>query len=98
MVTHIVMWNFNETLSIEEKEKAAAQMKEKLEALKDIVPGVLSVKVITDPLASSTREIALIGEYEDEAALRTYAGHPEHVNVVETIIKRFCVDRTALDF
>lgn len=98
MVTHIVMWNFVETLSEEERKQAAAEMKEKLEALQDIVPGTLSVKVITEPLDSSTRDIALIGEYEDEAALKTYAGHPEHVKVVENIIKKVCINRTALDF
>lgn len=98
MVTHIVMWNFDASLTEETKKQAAAEMKKKLEALKEIVPGVLSVKVITEPLVSSTRDIALIGEYEDEAALKTYAGHPEHVKVVETIIKKYCTDRTAFDF
>ena len=87
MVTHIVMWNFDASLTEETKKQAAAEMKEKLEALKEIVPGVLSVKVITEPLVSSTR-----------AALKTYASHPEHVKVVETIIKKYCTDRTAFDF
>ena len=96
MVTHIVMWNFKESLT--EEVKKQAEMKEKLEALKELVPGVLSVKVVIHPLASSTRDIALIGEYEDEAALKTYASHPEHVKVVETIIKKYCTDRTAFDF
>ena len=98
MVTHMVMWNFKESLTEEVKKQAASEMKEKLEALKELVPGVLSVKVVIHPLASSTRDIALIGEYEDEAALKTYAGHPEHVKVVETLIKKFCTDRTAFDF
>lgn len=97
MVTHIVMWNFLETLSETEKAEAAATMKEKLEALSEIVPGTLSVKVVTAPLASSTRDIALIGEYEDEAALKVYASHPEHLKVVD-LIKKVCKDRTALDF
>ena len=53
MVTHIVMWNFDASLTEETKKQAAAEMKEKLEALKEIVPGVLSVKVITEPLVSA---------------------------------------------
>ena len=97
MVTHIVMWNFVETLSEAEKAEAAKTMKEKLEALSEIVPGTLSVKVVTSPLTSSTRDIALIGEYADEAALKVYANHPEHLKVVE-LIKKVCKDRTALDF
>ena len=40
------MWNFDASLTEETKKQAAAEMKEKLEALKEIVPGVLSVKVI----------------------------------------------------
>ena len=33
MVTHIVMWNFDASLTEETKKQAAAEMKEKLEAL-----------------------------------------------------------------
>ena len=60
MVTHIVMWNFDASLTEETKKQAAAEMKEKLEALKEIVPGVLSVKVITEPLVSSTNQVQWI--------------------------------------
>ena len=38
MVTHIVMWNFKESLTEEVKKQAASEMKEKLEALKELLP------------------------------------------------------------
>ncbi len=97
MIKHIVMWNFIETLSAEEKREAAVKIKESLEALQTVIPGTLSIQVVTEPLSSSTRDLALIGEYEDEEALKAYAGHPEHIKA-GTFIKQVCKDRTAFDF
>ncbi len=97
MVTHIVMWNFADHLSEEEKAEAAKNMKERLEPLKDVIEGTLSLKVITNPLPTSSYEVALVGEYVDEAALSFYATHPEHLKVVE-YIKTVCKDRAALDY
>jgi quinol monooxygenase YgiN len=97
MVKHIVMWNFVETLTAEEKREAAVKIKESLENLQAVIPGTLSIQVVTTPLSSSTREIALIGEYEDEEALKAYAGHPEHLKA-GAFIKQVCKDRTAFDF
>ena len=63
MITHIVMWNFQEQLSEAEKKEAGQVMKERLEALKDRIPGVVSLKVIINELPGSDKDIALIGEY-----------------------------------
>lgn len=97
MVTHIVMWNFVESLSEQEKKEAARTMKERLEPLKDVIQGTLSLKVVTEPLATSSYEVALVGEYADEEALKYYAVHPEHLKVVD-YIKTVCKDRAALDY
>ena len=72
-------------------------MKEKLEALKELVPGVLSVKLSSIRLAPAP-ETSPSSENMRMKALKTYAYHPEHVKVVETLIKKFCTDRTAFDF
>lgn len=97
MVTHIVMWNFQEQLTAEEKQEAGKVMKERLEALKDVIPGVLSLKVIINELPGSDKDIALIGEYESLEALNNYAVHPAHVEA-GSYIKTVTCNRTCLDY
>ncbi|MDO5422849.1 MAG: Dabb family protein [Eubacteriales bacterium] len=97
MVTHIVMWNFLDTLSQEEKTEAKALIKERLEALKEEIPGVVSLKVVVNPLSGSTKDIALIGEYESAEALQNYAVHPAHLEV-GSYIKTVTCGREAFDF
>lgn len=97
MVTHIVMWNFQKQLTAEEKQEAGKVMKERLEALKDVIPGVLSLKVIINELPGSDKDIALIGEYESLEALNNYAVHPAHVEA-GSYIKTVTCNRTCLDY
>lgn len=97
MVTHIVMWNFQEHLTEDERKKAGQIMKERLEALKDVIPGVISLKVIINELPGSDKDIALIGEYETLDALNSYAVHPAHLEVV-SYVKTVACGRTCLDF
>ncbi len=97
MVRHIVMWNFVETLSDEEKKAAGAKMKEILEPLKDVVPGVVSLKVVVNELPSSNRDVALIGDYESVEALNGYTVHPAHVEAGKFVRSVTC-NRSCLDF
>lgn len=96
MVRHIVLWNFAEGMTEEEKKQAGAKMKEILEPLKDVIPGVLSLQVVVNELPSSNRDVALIGEYESVEALNHYASHPEHVKagkyVKSVTCNRACFD------
>ncbi len=96
MVKHIVMWNFVEQLTEEERKEAGAKMKEILEPLKDQIPGVVSLKVQMNELPSSNRDVALIGEYESVEALNGYAVHPLHVEagkyVRSVTCNRACID------
>lgn len=97
MVTHIVMWNFLETMSDAEKQEAGKKMKETLEALKDVIPGILSLKVTINQLPGSNREIMLYGEYESIDALNHYVTHPGHVEAGKYIRSVTC-DRACMDF
>lgn len=97
MVTHIVMWNFIDTLSKEERKAAGIKMKEILEPLKEQIPGVFSLKVVINELESSNRDIALIGEYESVEALNNYAVHPLHLEAGK-YIKSVTCDRACLDY
>ena len=96
MVKHVIIWDFKDELTAEQKKEAAARMKEGLEGLKGVVEGLVSIKVNTELLGTSNGDIMLDSEFEDEKALACYADHPAHVKVkeyVHTVVKaRKCVD------
>lgn len=99
MVHHIVLWNLNEDLTASERQEAAARIKQELEAVKDQVEGVVSLRVVTAPLASSNKEIGLISAFENEQALQNYQVHPAHkaaAGYVGTVTHgRVCLDYEA---
>lgn len=97
MVKHIVLWNFVETMTAEEKIEAGLKMKSILEPLKDVIPGVISLQVVLNELESSNRDIALIGEYESVEALNNYTVHPAHVEAGKFVRSVTC-NRACLDF
>lgn len=96
MVKHVIIWDFKDELTAEQKREAAAKMKSGLEALKGVVEGLKEISVVTEILDSSNGDIMLDSTFEDEAALAYYADHPEHVKVkefVRTVVEaRKCVD------
>lgn len=96
MIRHIVMWNFKEGFSQAENRANAQKVKTELESLTTVIPGIISLKVIIDPLPSGNREIALNSLFESEETLAAYQIHPEHVRVsqfVGTVMRnRTCFD------
>lgn len=97
MVKHIVLWNFVETLSEEERKEAGLKMKSILEPLKDVIPGVISLRVVINEIESSNRDIALIGEYESKETLKGYVVHPAHVEAGKYVRSVTC-DRACIDY
>lgn len=99
MVKHIVMWKHRDNFTEEEKKDHAKIIKESLEALKDKVPGVISVQVITEPLPSGSGHADLIldSAFESEEALNNYQVHPEHVKAA-TFVRSVVKDRICIDY
>lgn len=99
MVKHIILWTLNPELTEEEKENVKAGIKQGLEGLVGKVPGLVDVKVwVAGRLTSSTADLMLDCTLENEAALRGYAQHPEHLAVANTKVRPFTVQRSCLDF
>ena len=98
MVKHVILWQLKDELSTEEKKVIKAEMKESLEALVGKIPGLLDVKVQIEGLASSNAEVMLDTSFTDEAALKVYATHPEHVAVADGKVRPFTKTRLCLDF
>ena len=99
MVKHIILWTLNPELSEAEKTTIKQGIKEGLEGLKGQVPGLLDVVVNVDGrLQSSNCDVMLDSTLESEEALKAYAVHPAHVEVANTKVRPYTVQRTCLDF
>lgn len=97
MVKHIILWQLKDELSLEERTKAKNEIKNGLEALKGVVPGLKEIKVNINPLETSNADVMLDSTMESFEALKGYAVHPEHVKVAQNIVKpnvklRVCMD------
>lgn len=99
MVKHIILWTLNPELSDEQKEEVKKGIKAGLESLKGVVPGLIDVKVNVDGrLTSSNCDVMLDSTLESEEALKAYAVHPAHVEIANTKVRPYTVQRTCLDF
>ena len=99
MVKHIILWKLNPDLTDSEKLSVKSEMKKGLEGLVGIVPGLVDAKVNIDGrLESSNVDVMLDSTLESEAALKAYATHPVHVEVANTKVRPFTVQRSCLDF
>ena len=99
MVTHIILWKLRDDLTAEEKEKVKQDMREALEGLEGRIPGLNTIKVVFDGrLDSSNADVMLYSTFVDEAALKAYAVHPEHVAVADTKVRPYTCLRTCLDY
>jgi hypothetical protein len=98
MVKHIVAWNYAEGFSPEENRKNAEAMKRELENLIHLIPGIKSIHLYIEPLATSDMDLVLDSEFESEEALKSYVIHPEHVRVGTNFVKPYTKDRKCVDF
>lgn len=97
MVKHIVIWQHGDGFTDEEKRVHAAGIKRELEALAQVIEGVVSIRVVIDPLPTSNGDILLDSTFEDEAALNAYLVHPEHKRVGSTFVRPFIKNRACID-
>lgn len=98
MVKHIILWQLKDELTAEEKMEVKKGIKEGLEGLVGKIPGLTEIKVQTEGLASSNAEVMLDSAFIDEAALKGYATHPEHVAVADGKVRPYTKTRLCLDF
>ena len=96
MVRHVILWKLKEGLP--DPAAVKAEIKEGLEALVGVVPGLLSLRVITEGLPSSNADLMLDSTLTDADALKGYAVHPAHVAVADGKVRPFTAQRTCLDF
>lgn len=95
MVKHIILWKLKAEFNNAEVKKG---VKDGLEGLIGKVPGLLEIKVETNPLDSSNSDIMLYSVFENEAALKGYAVNPKHVYVADTFVRPFTETRACFDY
>ena len=99
MVKHIILWTLKDSLSEEEKIQIKKSIKEGLESLQGVVPGLTDIKVQIDGrLASSNADLMLECTLESEEALKGYAVHPAHVAISNSRVRPFTAIRSCLVF
>ena len=95
MVKHIILWNLKDEFNNDEVKKG---IKDSLEALMGVIPGLLEISVQTEKLDSSNADVMLYSVFESEEALKNYAVHPAHVEAADTKVRPFTKSRACLDF
>jgi heme-degrading monooxygenase HmoA len=96
MIRHIVSWNFVPT-DPEERAAAFEGLKERLESLVGVVPGLRSLTVWRDlGHVAENRDLLLVSEHDDADALAAYKTHPAHVEAAG-FTQSVATDRVSVD-
>lgn len=98
MVKHVILWKLKDEFSESEKEEIKKNIKNGLEGLAGKIPGLSKIHVYTNGLASSTADLMLDSQFENEEALSGYSVHPSHVHVADTFVRPYTAVRSCLDF
>ncbi len=98
MVRHVIVWTLKEEYTGEEKETIKKGVREGLEGLKGIVPGLMDIHVYTNGLESSSGDMMLDSLFESEQALKEYSVHPAHVAVAGGKVRPYTKTRSCFDF
>jgi len=99
MVKHIILWKLKSELSEQEKQVAAAAIKQGLEGLKGVVPGLVDIHVqASGRLASSNADLMLDSTMDSPESLKVYATHPAHLAVANGVVRPNTEQRLCLDF
>lgn len=98
MVRHIILWKLKSDIPASDVPEVKAKIKSALEALPPVIDGLLSLKVHTEGLPSSTCDLMLESELRDAAALNEYKDHPAHVAAADGLVRPNVDVRLCLDF
>ena len=83
MVTHIVLINFRE---VPNKKKNIDKAKELIDRLTEKVPSLRSMETgVNFSSEERAMDLSLIARFDDRKGLEEYAGHPDHLEVIDYI-------------
>lgn len=94
----MILWQLKEELSAEEKTKVCIEMKEQLEALVGVVPGLVELKIVINEMESSNADVMLDSLLESAEALKGYQTHPAHVAAANGYVRPYTQVRMCIDY
>lgn len=87
MLKHIVMFRLLDEAHGNDKATNGALIKQRLEDLEGVIPGLLKMEVGLNIASSDmAADVVVYSELESRDALAVYQKHPAHVEVVEFIL------------
>ena len=100
MIKHIVIWTLKDSAGGRDKAANAQLLKEKLEALRNSISGMIKLEVGLDfSRTQSSGDVVLYAEFVSRRALDDYQVHPEHEAVKAFVLgireERWIVDYEA---
>ena len=99
MVKHVILWKLKPEFSGDKKAEVLSGIKQNLEALAGVVPGLIEIKVnCENVLGSSNADVMLDSTLESEEALKGYAVHPAHVAAANGFVRPYTEVRLCLDY
>ena len=95
MVKHIILWKLKEEHN---NDMVKQGIKDGLESLKGVIPGLIEIVVERKPLPSSNADVMLYSVFDSQNSLKNYSVHPAHVNVANTFVRPYTAERVCMDF
>lgn len=98
MIKHIVMWNLKEDLGGRSSDDIKAEMKQRLEGLRTLIPEIKKIEVGFNYNTSEFgMDVVLYSEFDSAADLDAYQVHPAHVEAAG-FIKSVVRERKVADY
>ena len=98
---HIVIWDFKQGLSEEEKDSLFNTMKEDLENLAAVLDGIIELRVMRDgfnPGLNGEGQLVLDAVFESQTAYGIYEVNPEHRRIGEYVREDIVENRRVANF
>lgn len=98
MIRHVVALQLAAT-DVDVRSLHAEEIKTRLEALADVVPGIIHIAVHFDlGLIATHWPLVLVADYVDNDALEAYQAHPRHGNVLAWMNDGVVSGRAVVDY
>ena len=97
MVKHIVAWRLKDSAGGNDKATNARLVRDKLEALRGRIPGLLRLDVGLDFSATeNSSDVVLVSDFASREALAAYQEHPAH-KAVGLFVRAVVCERRLID-
>lgn len=96
MIKHIVMWKYNNTLSVEDREDLFAKLNTAADNMKGKVPGLINIELIGNKNPKEKYDLCLYCEFETLEDVDKYQVDPLHI-IFKDIITGNVIDRACID-